>query len=643
MFLSGLCADGDAIFVIGFACAEQDPFIAGELCAHFEDDALGALSDGGHGEGGEEEGEHGAYEHADEDDGVRDGKGELKVEAVLGDEGLYLDVERGEQCEGGEHGGADGEAFARGGGGIAEGVEGVGASADGFVHAGHLGDAARVVGDGAVGVGGECDAEGREHTDGGDADAEHAVFAASEGVVRAEDGGGDDEDGREGGEHAEGGAVDDDGACAALRGFGEFSGRGIGSAGEKLGKEADEHACGETDEYGNNDERVADCPKEEGGRGGGGGGGEPGARAQGAQELFLACAFFGADEEGSYDGEDDADGGDPEGNERAEKFETRGDAECHGREEGADVRFIEVCAHACDVSDVVSDVVGDDGGVAAVVFGDIFFDFPDEVCADVGGFGEDAAPDARKERHAGCAHAEGDHVGGDKGGFGEGGIGEGVKAFENKIPDGEVAKPEADHDEAHDASCGKGGAQSLIEAVLGGGGGAGVGGGGDLHAQKARKSGEETAGEECEGHERPYESDEGENAQEYKNASKKDGNHDVLPFQKGVGAFAYDRGNAFGLFAFGHFENFPSKNEREKERQHGGAGCDQNRIFHCFPLQSGQIFFVREKNCAFFNNTMKKPTGQYLFRFFCRKVFKSRRAGQIFAPRGANFCPARRK
>ena len=53
--------------------------------------------------------------------------------------------------------------------------------ADGLTWRGrHLGDAAGVVGDGAVGVRGEGDAEGREHADGRDRDA----IVAGERVAR---------------------------------------------------------------------------------------------------------------------------------------------------------------------------------------------------------------------------------------------------------------------------------------------------------------------------------------------------------------------------------------------------------------------------------------------------------------------------
>ena len=68
----------------------------------------------------------------------------------------------------GEGGRADGKALAGGGRGIAQRVEGVGTAAHFSAQAAHLGITAGIVGYGAVGIGGQGDTKGREHTHGGD-------------------------------------------------------------------------------------------------------------------------------------------------------------------------------------------------------------------------------------------------------------------------------------------------------------------------------------------------------------------------------------------------------------------------------------------------------------------------------------------
>ena len=92
--------------------------------------------------------------------------------------GVELGDVGGGHGQGGQGGGADGEALADGGGGVAHGVEVVGAGAHVAAELGHLGDAAGVVGHRAVGVNRELDAGGGEHADSGQG---HAVQAGEVG------------------------------------------------------------------------------------------------------------------------------------------------------------------------------------------------------------------------------------------------------------------------------------------------------------------------------------------------------------------------------------------------------------------------------------------------------------------------------
>ena len=85
------------------------------------------------------------------------------------------ELEALEQRQRGEGGRTDGEALGDGGGRVAERVECVGDLADRRVEFGHLGDAAGVVGDRAVGVDRDDHAERGQHADGGDGDAVDAA------------------------------------------------------------------------------------------------------------------------------------------------------------------------------------------------------------------------------------------------------------------------------------------------------------------------------------------------------------------------------------------------------------------------------------------------------------------------------------
>ena len=83
------------------------------------------------------------------------------------------------------------------------------------------------------------------------------------------------------------------------------------------------------------------------------------------------------------------------------------------RDEHDGVGLEQVGSHAGAVADVVTDVVGDRGRVARVVLGDVVLDLADEVGADVGGLGEDAAADAHEHGEQRGAEAEAlEHLGG---------------------------------------------------------------------------------------------------------------------------------------------------------------------------------------------------------------------------------------
>ena len=229
----------------------------------------------------------------------RDGRGE-SIELIAPDLNL-LDL-CGEQGHGGQRGRTDGEALAGGGRGIAEHVEGVGAFADVRRQGGHLGVAAGIVGDGAVGVGGERDSECGEHADRGESDAVEAVDRAlgetaceGEGADDRADRG-DDRDG--GGKHAERKTVDNGGGGSHLRLGGEFLGGAVFVGGVILGAVADDDA-GEK----SGDDRAEDAPAEEPGENEDGAGDEdqdgtaPGAQTERAKQRAHARAFLAADRE----------------------------------------------------------------------------------------------------------------------------------------------------------------------------------------------------------------------------------------------------------------------------------------------------------------------------------------------------------
>jgi hypothetical protein len=132
-------------------------------------------------------------------------------------------------------------------------------------------------------------------------------------------------------------------------------------------------------------------------------GGQEEAAVDGVHAVAVAVARAGAvdaDQRGEH-----ADGRDDEREDQALLAE--GDLAQDERGDQRDgVRLEQVGRHAGAVTHVVTDVVGDRRGVARVVLGDALLDLADQVGADVGRLGEDAAADAHEHREQRAAEGE---------------------------------------------------------------------------------------------------------------------------------------------------------------------------------------------------------------------------------------------
>ena len=117
----------------------------------------------------------------------------------------------------------------------------------------------------------------------------------------------------------------------------------------------------------------------------------------------------------------------------------RGNAEDDRRDQRDFVRLEQVGRHAGTVTDVVTDVVGDRGRVTRVVFGDTGFDLADEVGADVGRLGEDAAADSQEQREQRTTETEADQD-------------RRARVLEDHDDDGRTEQTEADGEHAGDTA-----------------------------------------------------------------------------------------------------------------------------------------------------------------------------------------------
>ena len=149
----------------------------------------------------------------------------------------------------------------------------------------------------------------------------------------------------------------------------------------------------------------------------------------------------------------------------------------------------DVRATAGAVAHVVAYEVGDDGGVAGIVFRDAGFYFADEIGAYVGGLGVNAAAELGEEGDEGGSKAEAYELIDDVLGI--------VQSTEGEEEDGDSDEGERHDDEAGNGSAAEGGLQGSVEGVAGRRGGTDVGANRDVHSREPREAGADGADQEA--------------------------------------------------------------------------------------------------------------------------------------------------
>ena len=149
-----------------------------------------------------------------------------------------------------------------------------------------------------------------------------------------------------------------------------------------------------------------------------------------------------------------------------------------GYEDTADeadgVGFKDIGGHPSAIADVIADIVGNGGGVTRVIFFELGFEFANEVCADIGGFGVDASAQTSED-----ADERGSE--GEAGQAIDGGT-EAEPAGGDEVEGADGEKGQGDDEQAGDGSTVEGITQGGGPANGGGLGSANVGHNGDSHA-----------------------------------------------------------------------------------------------------------------------------------------------------------------
>jgi hypothetical protein len=225
------------------------------------------------------------------------------------------------------------------------------------------------------------------------------------------------------------------------------------------------------------------------------GGGDHARGDQALVERALDVAGARAHEEGADDRGDDRDAAEQQREQRHAGALAEGQhAEQHHGDRRDGVGLEQVGGHAGAVADVVAHVVGDHGRVARVVLGDPRLDLADQVGADVGRLGEDAAAEPREDRDQRAAEAQADQR-----------VDRRLRAVVEDRGQRAVIARHAGQRQAHDEQAGDGAAakrraERRRDAAASGFGDSRVGPHRNVHADVAGRAGEDAADREADRH-----------------------------------------------------------------------------------------------------------------------------------------------
>ena len=299
--------------------------------------------------------------------------------------------------------GTDGVAFGHGLGGVAHGVQRVGDVPHAAGQFGHFGDAARVVGDGAISIQGHHNAGHAQHGHGS-----HGNAVQTSQCVGGPNGQADKHHRPGGGAHRHPQTGNDVGAMPRGRGLRDVLHGRVLRAGVELsdpnqrgrqhqadGTSAKQlHLCAGTTQGVVGHQPSGDEEKRHQRKGPGDG------QAFVERGHHVGHARRGFHKEAAHDGGNDRHAAQGQW---VQHRLTRGGrhqqgAQHHGGDQGHGIGLKQVSSHASAVAHVVAHVVGDHGGVARVIFGDAGFNFANQVGPHIGAFGEDAPAQTRKNR-----------------------------------------------------------------------------------------------------------------------------------------------------------------------------------------------------------------------------------------------------
>jgi len=377
----------------------------GVLSLDFLNHELSGISDGTHGESREPVREHRSEEESSEGVGVEDVDGDGLSEGLsnTGDEGS-------EESESDKGGRSNGETFTDSGGGVTSGIELISGFSNVFLEVGHLGDTSGVIGDRTVSVNSEGNGEASEHTNGREGDSVHG----SE-VEGNKDGGTKADNWDNVGHVSESESLDDIRSGSEFTRLGKVLGGAVFVGGVVLSGGTDNHTGPESHHDASVkfpvSGRVRDTTEFHG-HGNGehvhGGDDEDGHEDGGDDQLVEELGInFSLDlgKELADEGDKETNGGDDEGEVDGISSGDHGEASGGDDESGASgfsERSEKIGSHSSDITNIITDVIGNSSGVSGRIFLKSVGDFTGKISTDISSFGVDTTTDSSEEGDGGA-------------------------------------------------------------------------------------------------------------------------------------------------------------------------------------------------------------------------------------------------
>jgi len=504
-----LGGDGNALLVVSLGSSHN----GGELSLDFLNHELSGITDGTHGEGGEPVREHRSEKEAGEGVGVEDINLDLDSVGLSdsGDEGT-------EEGEGDKGSGSNGESFTDSGSGVTGGIELVSGFTDRFLEVGHLGNTSGVIGDGTVSVNGEGDGEASEHTNGRKGNSVHGGE-----VEGNEDGGTEADNWDDVGHVSEGESLDDIGSGSVFARLGEVLDGAVMVGGVVLSGGSNDHTGPESHHdatvkfpvggvVDNSSEGHIHGDGEHVHGGDDGNGHEDGGDNELVEELGINF-LLESSAELAEEGHDNTDGGDNDGEVDGVSSLDHREAGGGDDESGASrfsERSEEISSHSSDITDIVTDVIGNSSGVSGRIFLKSVSDFTGKIGTDISSFGVDTTTDSSEESDGGATETVSGKVLEEDSDLSLDGFTSslgliGVRSGDDRWLVGEDEdfhddEGESNESESEDLSTSEGSVESSV-FVLGGAevGGLDVTDGSDLHSDETASHGGDRSDEEGEG------------------------------------------------------------------------------------------------------------------------------------------------